>query len=65
MGQWSNGNEAVMLSLSPCCLRHGRFYEAAILSAKERRAGMKEEGAMEKMFAKETINSEKNLSQRL
>jgi len=53
-----------MLSLSPCCLRHGRFWEAAILSAKERRAGMKEEGAMEKMFAKETINSEKNLSQR-
>jgi hypothetical protein len=53
-----------MLSLSPWCLGYGSFYEAAILSAKERRAGMKEEEgrkeeAREEEIDKETIHSEK------
>ena len=59
MGQWSNGREAAMISLSPCFLRHGRFYEAASISANERRTGMKEEEAKVEKIDKETIESEK------
>jgi len=33
-GQCLNRSEAVMLSLSPCCLGRGRFYEAVIFVGK-------------------------------